>query len=67
MMLLTDAQKNALFELGESATGHDFISARVLKQLLARDIIYWREDDEIDFTPVWARIYEKLTRAAQTA
>jgi len=64
-MNLTEAQTDALVELGESATGHDFMSKQVLRDLLALNLVYWRNPDELDFSPAGEQIYDELTGSAE--
>jgi len=64
-MDLTGAQKEALVELGESATGHDFMSKQVLKELLDLDLVYWRKPGELDFSPAGEQVYNELTGSAE--
>jgi len=60
-MNLTKSQTDALLKLGESAAGHEFVKAPVLQELLALDLIYWRQADEVDFTPAGEEVYDELS------
>ena len=64
-MNLTEAQAKAMLELGGSVEGHDFIPQRVLDDLLKYDLIYWRNANEIDFTPAGEEVYDELAGAAE--
>jgi len=66
-MNLTEAQTDALLELGESASGHDFMSRKVLGELLTLELVYWRKPDELDFTAAGEEVYDELTRATEKA
>lgn len=58
---LTEPQRAALLKLGDSASGHDFMDAAVLKELLALDLVYWRREDELDFTSGGEAVYNELS------
>jgi len=66
-MYLTESQKNALLDLGDCAAGHEFVSTKVLRELLALDLVYWRKRNEIDFTPAGVQVYNELSGVAETA
>ena len=59
-MNLSEAQTHAMLELGDSSEGHEFIPQRVLNELLSYDLIYWRNADEVDFTPTGKEVYDEL-------
>jgi hypothetical protein len=60
-MELTEHQKEALLKLGDSAAGHAFIEPGVIEELLALNLIYWRREEELDFTSVGEKAYNGLT------
>ena len=66
-MNLTESQANAMLELGGSTEGHGFIPQRVLDELLACELIYWRKSDEVDFTTSGKAVYDELAASAGKA
>ncbi len=64
-MNLTKLQADAMLKLGESTEGHGFIEPRVLDKLLSYDLIYWRNANEVDFTPAGEAVYDELAGAAE--
>ena len=58
---LTEPQRAALLKLGNSASGHEFIEPEVLKELLALELVYWRREDELDFTHAGEKVYNELS------
>lgn len=64
IMQLTEAQEQAMLELGGSAEGHGFIPQRVLDELLGCELIHWRSEGEVDFTPRGQEVYEMLAASA---
>lgn len=63
-MSLTESQAHAMRELGGTAEAHGFIPQRILDELLARELIYWRNPGEVDFTPRGKQVYDELTASA---
>ena len=59
-MNLTEAQANALLEIGGAAEGHGYIPQRVLNDLMSYDLVYFNKDDEVEFTPVGKEVYDEL-------
>jgi hypothetical protein len=56
---LSEAQWEAMLQLGNTASGHDFIPAEVLEELLALALVYSRASDNLDFTPAGERVYHE--------
>lgn len=59
-MDLSDAQREAMLKLGESASGHDFIAPEVLEELLALKLVCWRSRDDLDFTQMGGEVCRAL-------
>lgn len=59
-MDLTDAQREAMLQLGSSTTGHDFIAPNVLEELLALKLVCWRSRDDLDFTRMGGEVCKTL-------
>jgi hypothetical protein len=59
-MNLTDAQRDAMLTLANTASGHDFVPQDVLDDLLTMGLVFWRTPDEVNLTPVGERVYQKL-------
>jgi hypothetical protein len=66
-MDLSEPQIDALLEMGESASGHDFMEPGVLDELLKLELVYWRNPGELDFTPTGEEVYDELTGAGSGA
>jgi hypothetical protein len=63
-MNLTEAQANALLEIGGAAEWHGYIAQRVLNDLMSYDYIYYNHDGQVEFTPAGKEVYDEL--AGQT-
>ena len=59
-MNLSDPQRAAMLELGNTASGHAFVPAQVLEELLSLELVYWRAPDDLDFTPVGEKVFKEL-------
>jgi hypothetical protein len=59
-MNLSKAQRGAMLELGNSASGHDFVPPGVLEELLALELVYWRTPEDLDFTSAGEKVYHEL-------
>jgi hypothetical protein len=57
---LSRAHRDAILQLGNTASSHDFIATEVLEQMLALGLVYWRATDNLDFTPVGERVFKEL-------
>ncbi len=62
-MNLTESQTRAMLELGGKVEGHDYLSQRVLNDLLSYGLIYWHKADEADFTLAGEEVYDELIGA----
>jgi hypothetical protein len=63
-MNLTEAQANALLEIGGAAEFHGYIPQRVLNDLMSYDLIYFHNDGEVEFTPAGKEAYDELAGQA---
>jgi hypothetical protein len=61
-MNLSESQRDAMLQLGETASGHDFIPPPVLEELLAMELVYWRGPDDLDFTSAGEKVYQELAK-----
>jgi hypothetical protein len=61
-MNLSDAQREAMVQFGNTASGHDFISSDILDELLALELVYWRAPEDLDFTPAGEKVWRELAR-----
>jgi len=59
-MNLSKAQRAAMLELGNTASGHDFVPPSVVEELLALELIYWRAPEDLDFTSAGEKVYQEL-------
>ena len=59
-MILSNPQREAMLKLGNTASGHEFIPADVLEELLALGLVYWRAPDDLDFTPTGEKVLEQF-------
>jgi hypothetical protein len=57
---LSQSHREAILQLGYTASGHAFIPPDVLEELLAMQLVYWRASSVLDFTPTGERVYEEL-------
>ena len=57
---LSESQREAMLKLGNTASGHDFVTSDVLNALLSLGLVYWRTTDNLDFTPVGEQVYDEL-------
>jgi hypothetical protein len=64
-MFITHSQAKALVKLGEGPTDRDFVRSGDLSQLLRLKLVYWRQPDELDFTPAGAEVYLQLTESVK--
>ena len=61
-MNLSEPQRDAMLQLGETASGHDFISPQIVEELLAMELVYWRGPEDLDFTPAGEKVYQELAK-----
>jgi hypothetical protein len=59
-MNLSKLQREAILQVGNTASGHEFLTTEVLEELLAMGLIYWRAPDNLDFTPVGEKVFDEL-------
>ena len=59
-MNLSELQHDAMIQLGETPSGHEFITPEVLDELLEMDLIYWRTPEDLEFTPTGQSVYDEL-------
>lgn len=64
-MNLTEAQANALLEIGGAAETHGYIPQRVLNDLLSYDLIYLDQENEVEFTEAGQEVYDDLADHAR--
>jgi hypothetical protein len=57
---LSELQRASILQLGETASGHDFIDPSVVEDLLAMELVYWRTPEDLDFTPTGEKVYREL-------
>jgi hypothetical protein len=57
---LSELHREAILQLGNTASGHEFLTTEVLEELLALGLIYWRAPDNLDFTPVGEKVFKEL-------
>jgi hypothetical protein len=60
MEKLTEEQYAAMLQLGDTESTHELISAEVIDQLIAKNLVYKRDSKTIDFTDAGALLYESL-------
>ena len=65
-MNLTESQTKAILELGGMIEEHNYIPQRVLDQLLACGLIYWRTADDAELTPEGQEVYAELAGSQGT-
>src|SRR5436190_21231191 len=63
-MNLTEAQANALLEIGGAIEEHGYIPQRVLNDLMSYDLTYFNKDDEVEFTAIGKAVYDELAGKA---
>ena len=63
-MNLTEAQANALLEIGGAIEEHGYIPQRVLNDLMTYDLIYFNKDDEVEITAIRKEVYDELAGKA---
>jgi len=51
-----------MLKLGDSASGHEFLTPEVLNELLLLELVYWRAPDFLDFTPRGEKVYNELAK-----
>ncbi len=49
-----------MLKLGNTASGHDFLTTEVLEELLSLGLVYWRARDSLNFTPVGEQVFDTL-------
>ena len=59
-MNLTDAHRDAMLTLANSASGHDYVPQDILDDLLSMELVCWRTPDEMKLTPIGERVYQDL-------
>jgi hypothetical protein len=59
-MNLSDSHREAILQLGNTASGDDFLMTEVIEELLSLGLVYWRATDNLDFTPVGERVFKEL-------
>ena len=59
-MNLSEPQQQAILQLGNSASGHDFVAPDVLDELLSMKLVYWRGFRDLDFTPEGEQVWKEL-------
>ncbi len=59
---LSEPQRDAMLQLGETPSGHSFISPEVLEELLAMDLVYWWTPKDLDFTLAGKKVFNELAR-----
>jgi hypothetical protein len=57
---LSEAQRDAMRELGETPSGHSFISPEVVEELLTMDLVYWWTPDDFDFTLAGKKVLNEM-------
>jgi hypothetical protein len=63
-MNLSEVEANAMLEIGGMAEASGYIPPRVLDELLARELIYWCNAGEVEFTKTGELVYDELVAAA---
>jgi hypothetical protein len=64
-MILTDSQEMAMLEIGEPEETLGYIPERILKGLLARDLIYEHGPGLVDFTTTGKLVYKALVASGE--
>jgi hypothetical protein len=59
-MNLSESHREAILQLGNTASGHEFLMTEVMEELLSLGLVYWRAPDNLDFTPVGERVFKEL-------
>lgn len=58
----SESVRNAMLQLGNSASGHEFLPPEVLNELLELKLVYWRAPDFLDLTPRGEKLYKELAK-----
>ena len=64
-MNLTEAQANALLEIGGAMEAHEYIPQRILNDLMSYDFVFFNENGAIEFTPAGKELYDELAAQAE--
>ena len=59
-MNLSEPQRDAMLTLANTISGHDFVPQVILDDLLSIGLVYWRNEDQVDFTPAGEKVYQEL-------
>ncbi len=57
---LSEPQRDAMLQLGETPSGHSFIPPEILEELLTMDLVYWWTPKDLDFTLAGKKVFDEL-------